>query len=251
MTVRAYINQKFQVGVETTPGTSVAAGKELNCFSFTLGTEAETQFYGGTGQKYDEVQEVNKEWSGGSMDGNMDYNGLVYPLSSIFGATTPVAAGSSTTAKNWPFTPPVSGLASPKTFTFEQGDSTRAHKVSYGLFTQWGYKGTRKDFTTSGKFVSQQLNDNITLTAAPTGISLAPMVAKHYNIYMDTTSAGIGTTQLLKVLSVEYNFDNVFSAAWFINRSSASFSDHTDLKPSSKFKFKVEGDGVGMGIYTP
>jgi hypothetical protein len=248
MAERATINQRVQAGVETIPGTAVAASKLLECFNFAFGIEATVDFFRATGRKYASVQEENQEWSSGSMDGNMDYNGLVYPLSGVAGAATISAAASSATAKQWLFTPPLTGNASPKTFTFEQGDAVRAHKLAYGLFTQWGYKGDRKSFTTSGTLLGQRVADGITMTTSPTAVALAPIVSNQLNVYLDDNSDDLGTTQLMKVISIEFAMDSVYGPAWFLNRANASFSTHVDLAPAATFKLMVEADATGMAL---
>lgn len=250
MVERSTINQVVQLGVESTSGTSVAANKLLNCFNFQFGIESDIKYYRGTGRKYASIQELNQEWSSGSMDGAMDFNGIIYPLSSIFGAGTVGASGTSAVAKDWAFTPPLSGNANPKTFTFEQGDAVRAQKLSYGLLQQFGYKGTRKEFTLSGKIIGQLVSDGITMTSSPTAVALAPMVANQFNVYLDDTSANLGTTQLNRPISVEYSMDNVYGPAWFIRRNDPSWTTHVDMEPNATFKLMVEADSQGMGLLT-
>ena len=244
----ASINQQTQVGVEVTQGTAVAANKLLECFTFQLGIEAAVAFYRATGRKYPAEQEENQEWTSGTMDGNLDYNGLVYPLSGIAGAATIGAADSSATAKLWTFKPPIAGNTSAKTFSFEQGDSIRARKFAYGLFTKFGYKGDRTSFTCSAELIGQLLTDGISLTSTPTAIALAPVVANQVDIYMDTTSGDIGTTKLTGVISVEYSMESVYGPAWFLNRANPSWSSHVDMEPKSTFKLMVQADAQGMGF---
>jgi hypothetical protein len=248
MPERASINQKTQIGVESVSGTAVAASKSLECFSFEMGIEAEVDFFRATGRKYPSVQEESQEWTSFTMDGNADYNGLIYPLSGVAGAATVAAYNSSATAKGWTYTPPISGNASPKTFTFEQGDSVRAHKYAYGLFNKFGYKFDRKSFTVSGEGIGQELDDGISMTSNPTAVALAPAIGKHINVYLDAASADLGTTQLMRVISGEFSMDGVYGPAWFLNRSDASWSTHIDMEPKSTFKLLVEANSSGMAF---
>jgi hypothetical protein len=248
MAERATINQLTQIGVESAHGTAVAASKTLECFSFNFGIEAVVDFFRATGRKYPSVAEENQEWTSFTMDGNADYNGLIYPLSGVAGTATVAAYNSSATAKGWTYIPPISGNASPKTFTFEQGDSVRAHKLAYGLFNKFGYKGDRKSLMCSAEGMGQLLSDGITLTTSPTGIALAPATGKHVNIYLDSTSGGLGTTQLTRVLSYEFSMDSVYGPGWFVNRSDTSWSTHIDMEPKSTFKLMVEADSNGMAF---
>jgi hypothetical protein len=244
---RSTINQNTQIGVESTSGTSVPANKLLRWGDWKLGIEAEVKMYRGTGRKYASSSALNKEWSSGSVDGPLDFNALIYPLNGAMGTGVIAAHGTSATAKDHTFTPPISGNASLKTFSIENGETaTRAQKFSYGLFTSFGYKGSRDEFTCSADLIGQLTTDNITMTASPTTITLAPSTANQWNIWMDATSAGLGTTQLLNVESVEFDMSDIYGPAWFINRSAASWSAHVDHPPKTSFKITQEADANGM-----
>ncbi len=242
------VNQRLQIGVETTHGTAVAATELLECFDWQLAIEADVKMYRPTGHKYDTVQEENIEWSSGTLGGALDYNGVIYPLSSIMGTVAPVAHGASSTAKDWVFTPPIYGSVNPTTYTLQQGDSVRAHQMAYGLFTSYGFKATRKDVSCSGKFIGQLMSDGIVLTSSPTAIPLAPVVGKHWNIYLDSTSGTLGTTQLTRPLSLDFMFDAVYGPFYALNRANPSFTAHVDLSPKTTIKLLVEADANGMAL---
>ncbi|SRR5712691_6722167 len=246
---RTWINARVQLGAEATTalGTNVAAAKTLECFDWVFQIESDVAFYTATGHKYPATQEENTEWLSGTLSGNLDYNGAIYPLASVCGDQAAVAHLASTTAKDWIFTPPLSSSIVPRTYTVEQGDAIRAHKFNYGLFTDFGYKGTRKDFSCSGKLIAQPIQDSITLTATPTIIAISPVVAKHVNVYLDTTSAGLGTTLLTRALSVDFSMSNFYGPLWVLNRATTGWTAHVDLMPKCIVKLKVEADATGMG----
>jgi hypothetical protein len=241
------VNQRTQIGPEATPGTAVAAGKHLNCFDFTYGIDPTVSSYRPSGTKYDASQEEDTEMTSITVAGNLDYNGVIYLLSGAMGKVSPTAANSSATAKQWLYIPPVSGSIQPQTYSIEQGDSTRARKFAYGLLSDFGYKGTRKaPFTISGKGFGQPLSDGITLTASPTDVAIAQAVEKQFNVYLDTTSAGLGTTQLLRVLSVDYSFGGIYGPFFALNRSTVGFGGHVDMSPKTSIKILMEADSAGM-----
>jgi hypothetical protein len=246
----ATINQKVQVGVETTSGTSVAASKQVNCFTWAMGVEADTKFYMGTGRKYASTAVENKEWASGTLDGPLDFNALIYPLNGAMGGISAATHGTSATAKDWIFTPPLTGNAAPKTFTIEQGDAVRAHKFSYGLFTSFNYKGTRDEFTCNADLIGQLVTDGITMTASPTAVALSPMASKLFSVWIDPTSGALGTTQFTRIISVDYSFANIYTPAWFINRSVTSWATHIDTAPTCTLKIMMEADAAGMGLLT-
>lgn len=249
---RATVNQKVQLGVEsnTALGTVVACTKIFNVFDWQFGVESDTNTYRATGHKFPALQEENKEWTSIAVTGDLDYNGIIYPLASVYGATTPVAAGASATAKKWIFNPPIVGSVVPQTYTIEQGDpSTRAHRFGYGLFGKFGYKGTRKDFTVTADGIGQVISDSVTM--ASTGLSVvpvAPVVSKHLNVYLDSSFGTLGTTQLLGFLSVDFMTDSTYDTFWPLNRSQASFTSHVDLAPKTICKILVEADAQGMAL---
>ncbi|MGH2510531.1 MAG: hypothetical protein ACRDHZ_24415, partial [Ktedonobacteraceae bacterium] len=161
----ASINQQVQLGVEITPGMAVAANKLLKCFDITFGVNANVSDYTPTGTKYVAQQDEDFEYTDIVVSGNMDYNGLPYLLNSAMGIVAPVAHGVSAVAKDWLWTPPITGSIPAQTYSFQQGDSVRARSFAYGILSMFGYKGTRKTpFTISGKGFGQSLTDGITLT---------------------------------------------------------------------------------------
>lgn len=247
---RASINQRVQIGAESTSalGTPVAASKLLQCFDFVFTINGDVQTFVPTGHKYTSVQEENTEWVDGAITGNMDYNGVLYPVSGVMGAVSPVAHGSSTTAKDWILTPPTSGSIVPQTFTVQQGDSTHAHSFAYGLFTQFGYKFDRKTVSSTATMIGQPISDGITLTSSPTAIAIAPMVAKQFNVYLDSSTGALGTTQLPKALQVDYTMSNVYGPFWPINRANIGFTAHVDMQPACTIKLMVEADTQGMQL---
>lgn len=247
---RQSINQRLQFGVESTSalGTVVPANKLLECFDFQVGINGDMSVYQPTGHKMPMIVEENTEWVDIQQGGDLDYNGAIYPLSSAMGSVTPTTHGSSATAKDWTFTPPTTGSIVPQTYTIEQGDAIRAHRMAYCLWTSWGYKGTRKDFTTSGKLIAQPITDGVTLTSSPTAVALSPVVAKQVNVYLDPTYSALGSTMLTRVLSVDYIMDAIYGPLWVLNRSTPGWTAHVDLAPKSTFKLKVEADSNGMAM---
>jgi hypothetical protein len=242
------INVTNQVGVETTPGTAVPANKRIDNLMYKFGVKGDFKETSGTGRKYPSVQQLNAEWVEGSFDGSLDYNSILYPFTGAMGVTTPVAHGASAVAKDWIIDASLSGAKQPQTLSFEQGDpAVRAHKFAYGLTTKLGYKFSRKtDASMSGSILAQAVTDGITLTGAPTPVVLSPIAGQHFDLYLDSTSAGLGVTQVLKSLSAEFNMDGIYGPAWYINRSNPSFSAHVDLNPTASVKFMVAADAAGM-----
>ena len=125
MTERSTIFEGIQIGVETTPGTLVAASKKLLAMTVEVGVKPEVDVYRPTGSKFATVTALAKEWVEGSISGPLSYTDIVYPLSSIISTATPTGAGAS---KTWTFSSNPDGPDMNKTFTIEGGSSGRAHR---------------------------------------------------------------------------------------------------------------------------
>jgi hypothetical protein len=251
MAERTFIANIINIGAESTHGTGVAASKRLECFDWTGGIGVDNKLYRPTGHLYSTVAEENMEWMDWTLGGTLDYNGAVYVLSGAAGTGAITSHGTSATAKDWKFTPPIIyPVVDPTTYTIEQGDNVRAHKATYLLFTSFGYKMSRKDTSISGKMLSQAIQDNITLTASPTTVALAPVVGKHVNVYLDTTSANIGVTQLTRAFQVDYMFDAIYNGFYPLNRAQLSYTGHVNAAPKTSMKLLLEADSNGMSILT-
>jgi len=252
---RATVNQIVQIGPEASGamGTPVAAGKIIQELDIKPGIKMELTTYRSVGHRYPAAQEVNKEWSELPISGNLDYNTLVYIIASAYGRISPAAHGTSTIAKDWVSNPQLTGLTAavePQTYTLQQGDQSRAAQFAGCFVSGWGYKLTRKDANLTAKMLGQKTSDGVSLSSTPTAIAIAAMLSKHFNVYLDSTQAGLGTTQLAKILSVEFADDNIRGPTWFLNRSNESFSATVETVPTGKGSILLEADSTGMAPLT-
>lgn len=248
----ATVNNVVQVGVETTPGTSVAANKLLQALSIEPGIATDVAMFRPMGSKFSTVGAQGRESVEARLSGPATYTEIVYILSSVFAYAAPVQISPpSGTAYRWTFTPAQSAADTIKTYTVEQGSSTRARKWTYGLVTEFGYSLNRSEFTFSGAMIGQRLQDGITLTASPTAIELVPILPTQVDVYLDTSSASLGTTKLTRVLSVDFSMGSRFSPVWPLDSTLTSFATHVETPPTSELRIMLEADSQGMALLTP
>jgi len=250
-TPRASVNQQVQIGPEVTPGTAVAAGKLLVAFSWTMGLKVTTKQFRGTGRQYASASAVLTEMSAGKIAGPGDFAQLVYPLSSLWGSATPTLHSPSTTAYDWIWTPPLTGsyAANAKTYTVQVGDSVDAEQYAYVCFTGFGYSFDRKqEVAIDCDLLSQTFTDGITMTATPTEVEQSPMAGAQFNVYLDTTSAGIGTTLLTDPLKVDYKASGYYDPYWPINRAAQSFTSLVDKEKKHELKLALQANSTGIAV---
>lgn len=156
----ASVFQIVNVGVETVNGTPVAANKRLSALMVEPQIKTDIKKYRGSGFKFPSIATLNKEWVEAKLSGPITYTEIVYLLSSILGTTTPVAG---TTDQTWTFEIDADGADTPKTFTVEWGDATRALEFAYGLVNDLTLSFDRDGCELSGTMLGQAITDAITL----------------------------------------------------------------------------------------
>jgi hypothetical protein len=208
------------MGVETTPGTSVAANKKFISIGVASGIKATSNVFRPMGQKFSSSAPIGKEWSESKIEGVGSYSELLWFLASVL-VTPPAASTLDTSARSWTFVPAASSEDIPKTFTVEQGGVVRAHKFSYGIVTDLEFKINRESFDVSGTMLGQQITDSITLTATPTTPPEVEILPKEVDFYVDPTFGALGTTKQTRVLEITLSIGSRFAPLWVINSANA------------------------------
>lgn len=243
------VARAVQIGKETTPGTGVAAGKLLQYTGFALAPALEMQTFMPMGSKVPSTVVPGKDSSTLSIEGQGSYSEIVYVLSSLLKDVT--ATLSDTTAYTWLYEPANRTEDTRARYTIEEGSAVRAGKASYGTVTDATITFNRSaGVTVSGSGFAQQYQDNITLTASPTTITEAPILATHLNIYSNDTFGAIGTTKLTRDFNAEVSIGGVVGQVWPINSANASFASDVELVPSVAVSLRCSADAQGMGFLT-
>src|SRR6185437_15759340 len=143
-----------------------------------------------------------KGWSELKPVGDAGFNGLVYPLSSLFGPAVITVATGGIASHQWKWTPPIVGMALGQTFTVERGvTGGTARKYGYTTFDMLKLSYTKTDITIDGHAWAREIVTGATLTAL-TGSAIIPsfpLRGTDTSLYIDTTSGGIGGTQMTRV----------------------------------------------------
>ena len=253
MAERSTISQAVQIGVETTPGTAVAANKRLGSIGFNLAPKVETNAQRPIGQKYANLQILGKEWSEAALEGAPAYTELPYLLSSLMSTatiTTIMDGATDTLGRRWVFNSNAFGADTPKTFTVEQGSSVRAHRASNVIISDTTFNFSRTEVTLEGTAIARALEDGITLTSSPTQLAQIPVRPTEVTFYLDDEAADLGTTKLTRALSGSFELSSRFGPLWVVDASQPSFVTTVETEPSCEFKLMQEADAQGMANLT-
>lgn len=249
MPERASLTQSVQVGVESVPGTPVAANKQFQSIGIEPAVSMEPQRFRAMGSKFATIIVPGKEWVEADLSGIMSYSELLHVFSSVLKAPgAPVTVDGS--GRKWTFSPAYNAEDTVKTFTVEQGGAVRAHSFAYGLVTDLELTLNRNETTVGGTMIGQRISDGITMTGTPTALPQVPVIPNEIDVYLDTTSGGLGSTKLVRVLEATINISSRFNPVWVLNSANNSYVAHVEVEPTCEIVLLVEADAEGMGFLT-
>lgn len=249
MAERSSITQSVQIGVETTPGTAVAAAKRLGSMGFEIGMEADLSNIRPIGQKYPSLAILGKEWASADISGSPCYTELPYAFASVMSAPTVTQimdGGTPTGAYRWTFVSSTFGDDNPKTFTIEQGSAFRAHRITNAIISEYTWDWSREQIELGGSVLGRAIEDGITLTAAPTQLPLVPVLPAQLSVYLDATATALGTTKLSRVLKGNFGISDRFKPLWVVDAAQASYANVIEDEPTVEFGMTQMADAAGM-----
>lgn len=244
---RASVNRIVQIGVETTPGTAVAASKQLPTMSLRLSRSIDVQQFRAQGYKLPTAAPIVHDLGGGSLEGPMNFTEIGSLLATI---VTPVITtpGGATLARKWLFTALASGANAFKTLTIQEGDATAAVQMAYSLLTQFGLNYTDAGATVSGTLLGRAPT-TASLTGSPTAVAQLPGTARGVDVYMDAIGGTIGTTKVASAKECSFNASNLQAPNWVLNTTFQSFVDTVETVPTIESMFAMEFDAQARTLY--
>lgn len=249
MTDVASVAQGAQFGVETTPGTAVAAPRILNALSIVDGIEGQSDTFRPDGHKYAALTIPGKEWMTADFTGKLAYGDIAWILHSLVRAVTPAQIGA-TTGYTHTIAPQNAAEDTHLTYTVEKGGSVRAHSFAYGMFDSLTIDISRDSCDVSGTMFGRRMSDGATLTGTPVGVELVPVLPRLFDVYLDSTSGGLGGTKLLRTFTGRINLGNLVGTIWPLNSANTSFDSHVETAPTATVTMFVEHDAAGSAFIT-
>jgi hypothetical protein len=153
-------NMILQWGLETTPGTAVAALKRFAGLDVTLGIQGSASAFQPAGQRFAGVFVPGKNWTQGKLSGNPTYGEITYPLASVLKQITPAADGG---AYLWDWATALANPEAGATFTVDKGNFVRAQRVPYTFVSELGFKFSRDGVQYDGTVIGANLQDGVAM----------------------------------------------------------------------------------------
>lgn len=250
--VRATIDNVIQLGTEVTPGTAVAATRRLTTLSLSPKDRNESKPVRAAGRRFNQRHTPIKRWTEYSGEGDFNYNEAPYIFASLINYAAPTAySGGDTGAIGWAFTPSNFAENTYKTYTIERGyPGSTGERTAYGVFTGAELKFSRSEIGwASADMIARNLLYPFTVTSSGvTDIADETAEPGDLNVYMDSTSGGLGTTLLETVYEGAWRLKGRRGAAWTVNRANPSWKHLPGLAPVAEFDLRVEDDSLAQTL---
>jgi hypothetical protein len=234
-------NVVSQLGQETSPGSLGSAGTKLKSLKVEPSDEQAIREVEGAGHRFDTDTVIDKSWTSfQTSEGVMTYAEHLYCLENIFGTTSVTLLGAATQKRVYDVA--LLGSITPKTWVHQWGDpADNVNIFGYGLLADYGEKFDRDaGASNSGVGIAQLITTGGTFTATPKVLLETPIGAADFNIYLDTTGAGLGGTQITdEINTVEWSIKGMKTERWAANRANPSYAGHLDTKPKTEVKFTI------------
>lgn len=251
---RAYVNQGVQIGVETTPGTAVPGNKLLQSASFNLAPKQESNQYRAHGFKLPTNSQVHRQWQEGPVDGPLDFNEVVYLLSTILGTAAITTPSGGTTSRQWLFTPKAQGDDSSKTLTVEKGDSAAATQITNVALTDLSFNLANNDLTLGGNAIGRAAVTG-TLTASPGSIGSGQVVgsARGVDVFiadaLGVSNATLYASKLTDAIHESFGIGKKQGMRFVHNTTYPSFKDIIELAPDLTASFATEHNAQSRALF--
>lgn len=246
------INVLGQIGQEGGgPGTGGAAATLLRTLRIEPGDELTIRDIEAQGHRFDTATVIDKQWTSWQATADaLSYTEHLYLVENILGTVAPTSPGTNT--KKRVYTAAVTGSITPKTNTYQWGDAAdNVNILNYLLATDYGESWDRESGVKLNgcKGIAQIATTGGVFTAAPTSLAQVPIGAADFNVYLDTSWANLGTTQITdEINTVDWSLSGMKAERWSANRSRASFAGHVDVKPKTTCKITIYEGSVARPI---
>lgn len=227
---RSIVNQGLLLQREAVPGTAItAAMKRYLGIKGTIGWEVEKEYFRASGYKAVTGENTITELGTADLEVQQDYNAMLPLLSGPFGAPASAATATptpTTVAYEHVFNINARAADTLATFTAMWGDASRALQATNMAFHGLTIGVQRTELSLSSSAILRAPQTGVTLpTTGVTEVPMVPVRASTYNVYLDTTWAGLGTTKLLALYATEIDFGEKYGPDWIVNSAVPSFNE--------------------------
>lgn len=248
---RASIYQGIQIGIESTPGTQVAATKRLMNIQMNQVPIIPVKTVNLQGGKGMSATQKGDQYTECKFSGPLDFNILTYLFSLCYGTVTPVLANLGYT---WTWQPSSTDPVVPTSATLEEGSSKGAEKFGYATVQDIQIKWNKDDATCDGTIFGQNQTRDATMTAqikmtCSAAILSAVALTVATSVTTGTIPNGTYVTNLGKVFTVTGGNTITSSSATLVVTALAAAISAGEIAYLIPEVPPVAIDPVNIGLY--
>lgn len=251
---------RFQLGVESTFNTPVAATKRMRAMSLDFAPQLETDQFYASGAWVPSSSALVAEWVEGDLDGVLTYTEILYLLAMALGDPTAgptapsVSSDTSVLARDWTYGPLGTAIITPKSMTVERGSSVYGTRVGGVVVPEFSFEWSRMDkIALKGKVLGTQLLKPFTPTtiASDATVPLVRVLPGHIDVFVDSTYAavsGASPTKLLRSFSGKFSLSDLFAPVRPMNSTLPSHDGIVSQAAKSESMIMLMADATGLAF---
>ena len=247
MSERASIFEKPRIGVESTPGTPVAANLVLKSLTITPTPVIPREAIYVAGNMASVGQTGGKEYTDFSIDAPLTYSDTPFFFNSILCAPTS-ATTSGVTTLTW--RPDAEGANSLRTYTVEVGSGSGSAGFAGAFLTDLSVSIDKSSVKITGKGMGKSYQEGITLTVNPSDVILEPASSNQVSVFVAQTLAGLDdpSARMKRCLSASFSMAGRQSALMVLDDTEQSYSASVERRFDKSAQIVVEQDSQGSGL---
>ena len=239
--------RKIQLGVETTPGTAVAAttiwrgpASGIEDLRETVFAQEDVGVIGGVDRTY--VPKLGAQLSFGDTEATFEQLPYIL-LAGVDGSVSGVQDGAGSDYV-WTFNFGTTSQKTPKTYTIEAGDDQAVEEMEYSFVTEFSLSGAADEALKVGAtWLGRQVSTS-TFTGSLSVPSVEEILFNKGKLYIDDSGGTIGSTQksntlISASLSITTGFQPVVAAD-----GELYFSTVKQIAPEATLELTFEHDGT-------
>jgi hypothetical protein len=206
--------------------------------SFDFAPQLPAEDYAGTGRRFPAVHApTGEELTTGKLGGPMTYTEMAYAFTMLLGAPATTTPTGATLARQHVWNVPLTGKITKKSFTVEQGDADDSERFPGTLLTGLSLDMQRTGGNKLGGDLLAyplQKNGSSSFTGMTAGASVLAndgIAGNVWQVWVDDTAAGIGTTLITIPYHVTLDLSGFFSAYFGMNSATTGPSGIGDTVP--------------------
>lgn len=251
---------KFQLGLETVPGTAVAATKRMMAMAIDFDPEMETDQFAPSGNIVPSSSSLIQEWATGDLEGVLTYTEAIYAWIMAFGLPTTavaaptVGADTSLLARDWIWSIGGAAELTPKSATLERGSSAYGMRVANAVLNDLGFSWSRTDrIELTGAILALPIEKPYTPTAIASNatVPLVRVLPTQINVFLDDTYSaisGASPTKALRTFSGAFSLSGLYAPVWAVNADKPSYDGLVRAMPDSDAELLLMADANGLAF---